>query len=191
MHYFWLNSGSSSVISDAFSPFPPSFIHLKVKISLVSFCDQETKPRSHPPQLVSSIAPFWSQLIFILLKTWLPKTSSSRKQAWTLLSGFYEVWIHLNVWPKDCSYWSHQWEAWLNLTNSLVYLSHCFQWSFLCSKTELVFTCPFWHKQTFLHGFKSQVVLETSITVIQLLSTKPILNEQTFVLYTKWYRRSR
>lgn len=126
MHYFWLNSGSSSVISDAFSPFPPSFIHLKVKISLVSFCDQETKPRSHPPQLVSSIAPFWSQLIFILLKTWLPKTSSSRKQAWTLLSGFYEVWIHLNVWPKDCSYWSHQWEAWLNLTNrsASVIVSH-------------------------------------------------------------------
>lgn len=123
-----------------------------VRISLISFCDQETKARSHHPQLVSSTAPFWSQFIFVLLKTWWLKISS-RKQAWTLLSGFYEVWTHLNGWSKDCNYWGHQREAWLNLTNSLVCFSCCFPWSFLCYKTELVFTCPFWHKQTFLHDF--------------------------------------
>lgn len=110
-----------------------------VRISLVSFCDQETKPRSCYPELVSSTEPFWSQLIFIPLKIWWPKTSSSRKQAWTLLSVFYEVWTHLNGWPEDCNYWGYQQEAWLNLTNSLVclgFVSHglsCALKSNLCS----------------------------------------------------------
>lgn len=141
-----------------------------VRISLVSFCDQETKPRSCYPELVSSTEPFWSQLIFIPLETWWPKTSSSRKQAWTLLSGFYEVWTHLNGWPKDCNYWGYQQEAWLNLTNSLVCLGCYFPWSFLCSKIKLVFTCPFWHEQTFFHGFKSQTLLEKS--VVQVLTVR-------------------
>lgn len=147
-----------------------------MRISLINFCDQKTKPRSCHPQLVSSTAPFWSQLIVILLKTWGPKTSSSRKQAWILLSGFYEVWTHLNGWPKDCNYWGHWQEARLNLTNGLVCLACCFPWSFLYSKTKLVFTCPFWREQTFSHGFKSQILLERSVTVIQLLSTKPVLS---------------